>query len=153
MPTTLHDMQVADRSDDPPRYAVAGYKGVAFAFIRPDTETVPVEPCWDETLDDNGNPMDADVWWPPDGWRIVGADAVEAHEDTEDMQCDHCSDIIAEGTHLCTGTVQPGHGFNGQGAYAARCDTCRYMCAYWDDDDINPDIPWSDNFTHTPCYP
>lgn len=69
MPTTLHDMQVADRSDDPPRYAVAGYRGVAFAFIRPDTETVPVEPCWDETLDDNGNPMDADVWWPPDGWE------------------------------------------------------------------------------------
>lgn len=34
----------------------------------------------------------------------------------------------------------------------AACDSCRYVCAYWDDDDIDPDVPFSDNFHHQPVW-
>jgi len=42
------------------------WRGVAFWVVGPETEERVIEPDWDTLRDDDGNPMDADVWWPED---------------------------------------------------------------------------------------
>lgn len=43
---------------------VSGYRGVAFYVVGHETEERVIEPDWDTLRDDDGNPMDADTWWP-----------------------------------------------------------------------------------------
>jgi hypothetical protein len=38
--------------------------GAVLHVVGPELEDRVIEPDWDTLVDDNGNPMDADVWWP-----------------------------------------------------------------------------------------
>lgn len=40
------------------------FRGVACRVEGHETEEQIIEPDWDTLVDDDGNPMDADVWWP-----------------------------------------------------------------------------------------
>lgn len=43
---------------------VNGWRGIVCWVLGPETEERVIEPDWDTLVDDAGNPMDADSWWP-----------------------------------------------------------------------------------------
>ncbi len=60
------DREAADGSATA-HYRVDRYPGVAWWFLGPEIEDRVIEPDWSTLTDDDGNPMDADAWWPDEG--------------------------------------------------------------------------------------